>query len=324
MLAATLPAFLALRGRQSLSILNYHRVLAEPDPMRPDEPDSATFRWQMKLLADYFHPVGLEEAVIRLSQGSLPERAVCVTFDDGYADNAEVAAPILEALNIPATIFVATGFINGGLMWNDTIMEFARIAAAGTYHAGKFELSIPEAAGYDIRRLKAGALIREIKHLPVAERQSLVDQLIACTQPLLPHDLMMNEAQLKELSTRDIQLGAHTVSHPILASLDDNLALKEITRSKSDLEAITGLPTRLFAYPNGKANIDYLQQHCKMVAKAGFLAAVSTQWGVARADSDPYQLPRFTPWDKTPSRFLLRLMLNYHRKSDTDSKGFSL
>jgi peptidoglycan/xylan/chitin deacetylase (PgdA/CDA1 family) len=103
------------------------------------------------------------------------------------------------------------------------------------------------------------------------------------------------------------------VTHPILAQLDPELAAREIRDSKRRLEAITGSPVTTFAYPNGKPGRDYLREHVGMVRALGFEAAVSTAWGVAHAASDPHQLPRFTPWDRTPGRFVLRLFQNTFR-----------
>jgi peptidoglycan/xylan/chitin deacetylase (PgdA/CDA1 family) len=103
------------------------------------------------------------------------------------------------------------------------------------------------------------------------------------------------------------------VSHPILARLEPDSASSEIRDSRSRLEAITGAPVTLFAYPNGKPGLDYLREHVGMVRELGFEAAVSTARGVAHSTSDPFQLPRFTPWDRTPGRFLLRLIQNTFR-----------
>ena len=121
-----LPHLLRTAGKQRLSILIYHRVLQSPDPLRPGEPIVDEFRQRMNLLRRYFNPLPLVEAIDRLQAGELPERAVCVTFDDGYADNESVALPILKKSGIPATVFVATGFLNGGQMWNDTVIESIR------------------------------------------------------------------------------------------------------------------------------------------------------------------------------------------------------
>ena len=117
--ATILPLLLQTRKKQYVSILTYHQVLPEFDYMRPREPTVSDFEWQMELLAKYFNPISLSDALTALEYGELPERAVCVTFDDGYANNEELAMPILTRLGIPATVFVSTNFLNGGRMWND-------------------------------------------------------------------------------------------------------------------------------------------------------------------------------------------------------------
>src|SRR6185295_12429728 len=99
---------LSTRGR--LLILTYHRVRPEPDGLITDNAHAAGFRRQMQVLARAFAVLPLIEAVERMLAGTLPSRAVCITFDDGYADNAEVAAPILADFGLPATFFIATGF----------------------------------------------------------------------------------------------------------------------------------------------------------------------------------------------------------------------
>ena len=86
----------------------------------------------MALLAAHFTVLPLSEAVERLARGALPARAVCVTFDDGYADNYAVAAPILPGMGSAATFFVAARYLDGGRMWNDTIIEAVRRATGPT------------------------------------------------------------------------------------------------------------------------------------------------------------------------------------------------
>jgi peptidoglycan/xylan/chitin deacetylase (PgdA/CDA1 family) len=118
---------------------------------------------------------------------------------------------------------------------------------------------------------------------------------------------------VRSLDANGMEIGAHTVTHPILARLDAARASDEIRQSKLRLEAITGKPVKLFAYPNGKPGRDYGREHVGMVKELGFEAAVSTAWGVANAQSDAFQLPRFTPWDKSPGKFVLRLLHNTFR-----------
>jgi len=112
-----------------------------------------------------------------------------------------------------------------------------------------------------------------------------------------------------------MEIGAHTVTHPILRNTAPDTARREIVESGRRLAEIVGQPVRLFAYPNGKPGVDYGSEHVQMVRDGGFAAAVSTGWGVATEKSDRFQLPRFTPWDRTPGRFALRLIRNM-RNSD--------
>ena len=118
-------------ARARLSIFIFHRVLPVPDPMQPGEPDAARFEQIVRFVARYFHVLPLGEAARQLRAGQLPPAAACITFDDGYADNLEVAAPILVRHGVRATFFVSTGFIGGGRMWNDTVIEALRHAPRG-------------------------------------------------------------------------------------------------------------------------------------------------------------------------------------------------
>jgi len=113
------------------------------------------------------------------------------------------------------------------------------------------------------------------------------------------------------LRAAGMQIGAHTVSHPILATLSPQQAADEMARSRDVLQALLGERIGLFAYPNGRPGTDYLPDvHPGLVRELGFDAAVSTRWAAARHGEDVFQIPRFTPWDKRRSKFLLRLARN--------------
>ncbi|NMG63882.1 polysaccharide deacetylase family protein [Azoarcus indigens] len=299
--------------RARLSTLIFHRVLPAPDPLLPGDPDAATFRWQMRTLARHFNVLPLGEAVQRLREGSLPPRAACVTFDDGYADNLTIAAPILRELGLPATFFIATGYLDGGRMFNDTLIELARRLPGERCDLSALGLgSHPLASAADRHKL-VGVLVSHFKYLPPETRLQAAEALAASFGVTLPDDLMMSSAQLRELRALGMEIGGHTDSHPILARQDLAAAEQEIRLGKARLEEILGESPRLFAYPNGRKGKDYTEEHVALARSCGFDAAVSTNYGAASADSDPYQLPRFTPWDKTPGRFALRLLRNlYH------------
>ena len=115
-----------------LVILMYHRVLPEFDPLRPDDITLPVFARCMRTLKRFFNVVPLSEAVDGLRKGLLPRRSVAITFDDGYADNVTSAAPVLAELGLPATVFVTSGFLDGGRMWNDTVIESIRRTAGNS------------------------------------------------------------------------------------------------------------------------------------------------------------------------------------------------
>lgn len=296
-----------------MSILIYHRALAAPDPILYDEIDAAIFERHMALLADEFNVLPLGEACARLARGALPARAACVTFDDGYADNEQIALPILKRLGLPATFFVSTGYSDGGFMFNDGVIETVRHAPTGTHDLSSLGLGSHSLGDSASRRAAIDALIRQLMYRPVSERSALVVQLAAAMRSTLPTDLMMRPAQIKRLHDEGMEIGGHTVNHPILTLLNEQQARAEIVRGKRRLEEITGAPITVFAYPNGKPGWDYGPRDVGLVREAGFAAAVSTISGTAGRGSDLYQLPRFGPWDRNPRRLGVRLLLNCAR-----------
>jgi peptidoglycan/xylan/chitin deacetylase (PgdA/CDA1 family) len=318
--AAGWPARALLRlmspgGRRGLSIMIYHRVLAAPDPLFPGEIDREAFAIQLALLKSSCNVLALDEAVRLMRAGRLPPRAACITFDDGYADNAVEALPILQRFGLPATFFVATGFLDGGRMWNDSVIELVRKAPGAHFDARTAGLGLLPLDGTEARRAAIGALIGHLKYLPMEQRLALVERLAGQADYALAQDLMMSSAQVRQLHAAGMGIGAHTVNHPILASIPARQAGDEIAAGKQRLETLLGAPVPLFAYPNGKPNVDYRAEHVGIVRELGFEGAVSTAWGGRAAD--PYQLPRFTPWDLGAPRFQLRLAMNLARRADT-------
>lgn len=301
-------------GENKLWILIFHRVLDSPDPLRPGEVDRIAFDWQMSLLAKYFNVLSLNDAVDQLSAGELPPRAAAITFDDGYADNLSIATPILEKYDFPATVFVSTGFIDGGCMWNDTVIESIRNWPSPTMDLAHLGLGVINCQTVEEKRTAINTILNAIKHKNVCERQEIVDAMGSKVGGS-PTNLMLSTDGVKELYSRGIEIGAHTVTHPILASLSESAARSEIENSKKTLENITCDQVKFFAYPNGRRGLDYTEVHVGMMQSLGFKAALSTHWGVSTKNCDRMQLARFTPWDTSEARFVLRAAKNY-RKSD--------
>jgi len=301
-------------GKQArLSVLIFHRVLARPDPLFPDEMDAARFDQLCGWLKSWFNVLPLDQAVASLQSGSLPARAACITFDDGYADNHAVALPILRRHGLCATFFIATGFLDGGRMWNDTIIETIRACPQATLDLDVLGMGRHAVASIDEKRAAITAVIDSIKYRPVAERVAVTEQLAALARVQPPQDLMMSSQAVREMRQTGMQIGAHTVSHPILARLTTDQVRDEIGQSKLFLERLLGERVGLFAYPNGKPGVDYHADSVAVARELGFDAAVSTHWGAARPATDMFQIPRFTPWDRTRLRFAGRMATNLLR-----------
>jgi peptidoglycan/xylan/chitin deacetylase (PgdA/CDA1 family) len=299
--------------RARLSVLIFHRVLARPDPLFPDEMDAARFDQLCGWLKSWFNVLPLDQAVASLQNGSLPARAACITFDDGYADNHQVALPILRRHGLAATFFIATGFLDGGRMWNDTIIETVRAFSEPVLDLQALGLGHHAVNSIDEKRAAIAAIIDSIKYRSVAERVAITEQLAGLAKVRPPQDLMMSSQAVREMRRAGMQIGAHTVSHPILARLTTEQARDEIGQSKQFLEQLLGERVGLFAYPNGKPGVDYNTDSVTIARELGFDAAVSTHWGAVRSATDVFQMPRFTPWDRTRLRFGVRMARNLLR-----------
>jgi peptidoglycan/xylan/chitin deacetylase (PgdA/CDA1 family) len=303
------------RGR--LSVFIFHRVLASPDPLLPFEPDAIQFDRIVGFISRCFTVLRLGEAVSRLVAQTLPPAAAAITFDDGYLDNFTVALPILRRYNVPVTVFVATGFLDGGRMWNDDIIEAVRCAPGPTLDWSRYGLGVHEIGSADTRVRCYSDVLSKLKYADHAARATHAREIASCAGVPEASTLMMTGLQVRELRRQGVEIGAHTHTHPILNSIDDDAARREIDDGRARLEALLGEPVDLFAYPNGVPGKDFSARHVDMVRAAGFSAAVTTASGAARTGGDPFLLPRFTPWDRSMWKFAARCAVNLgHRQAE--------
>ena len=295
--------------RARLLVFIFHRVLPESDHLRPNEPTGAQFDWMMDLISRSFNVLPFGRAVALLNGGELPAASACITFDDGYQDNFSVALPVLRRYGLPATFFISTGFLGGGRMWNDDVIEAVR--AWPSERADWSDLGLDR---YDLhtaeQRLAAvSAVLGRLRYFPHEQRAQTAREISRRAGIDDRCGLMMSADEVRAIRQAGMEVGGHTHSHPILSSLDDGDAYAEIVRGKSELEAILGEPVDVFAYPNGNPSRDLAAAHVEMVREAGFVAAATTQSGVGKVRTDPLMMPRFTPWDRTPARFATRCAL---------------
>ncbi len=308
-----------------LSILIFHRVLPLPDVLFPGEVDAERFDRVMALVARAFTVLPLVEAVRLLSESHLPRRPLVITFDDGYADNHEIALPILQRYRLPATFFVSTGFLDGGRMWNDSVIECIRRTTCDSIDVEELGISNLRTGSAAERRAAIDRLIPLIKYQGLDSRVEILSSLHkACGRPELSNRLMMRSDQVRSLHAAGMEIGAHTVNHPILTAASDVEARRELQQGREHLQQLIQAPVVSLAYPNGRPGTDYDGRHVAMVRDLGFHQAVSTAVGVSSPGDDVFQLPRFTPWDTALPRWTLRLLLNQYNARFKVAHGTTL
>jgi peptidoglycan/xylan/chitin deacetylase (PgdA/CDA1 family) len=296
--------------RRRVIILTYHRVLEEADPLVPDEPTADLFERQLGWVSEFLHVLPLPEMLERFADGTLPPRAACITFDDGYRNNYDVALPLLERMRLPASFFIATGAVADGAMWNDLIIESVR-NCGDHLDLRRFGLAEYAISTESARSAVVNSVLDSMKYMPVDERAERSRQIYrTCCGEQQP-SLMMTPAMISSLAERGFDVGGHTVTHPILEKVDDGRAFAEIRNCRDWLQSVTGRAPVTFAYPNGRPGVDFGARHCAMVRDAGFRGAVSTTWGCAAPWSDIMALPRLTPWETTRSGYFDRLAKTY-------------
>jgi peptidoglycan/xylan/chitin deacetylase (PgdA/CDA1 family) len=294
--ARAIASTLSPRGdRARLTVFGYHQVLEKRDPLRPGEPDQADFDRDLAVMKSVFTLLPLDEAVRQLNARTLPTGAACITFDDGYANNQTLAAPVLEAHGVPATFFVTGGACDDGVMWNDLVIE--AVARRGS------ALVLKDVSWSEERRRAAGegpalvaAILAELKYRPLAQRLAAAERIYRDNVGEAPPRLMMTRSMVADLAARGFDVGGHTLTHPILCKLPAEQARSEIAGCAAWLKQVTGRTPKTFAYPNGRPGTDFDASHEAMVREAGFSVAVSTTWSTARAGTNPYDVPRVGPW----------------------------
>ncbi len=301
-------------SESKLNILIYHRVLAEPDPLRPWEIDAKNFENHLSWLTNTFNVIPLRDGVQAMRDGTLKNRSLCITFDDGYLDNLEVALPLLKKYKMPATFFCTSAFIGGGMMWNDQIIEAVRSWPSESISVSELALDNLPLNTLEDRAKSAEKILNKLKYIEKTGRANIAQTLFE-ESGANPGQQMMSAKEILHMHNQGMEIGGHTHNHPILSNLNSDNARYEIEHNKKTLEAIINQKISSFAYPNGKPGKDFLVEHSQMVSDLGYETAVSTSPGVSDHDTNTLQLPRFTPWDKSRDKFLLRLALNHFQKT---------
>ena len=306
------PLDMALKflSRDKLSVFLFHKVPVVADPVFPSDLSLAAFEKTIDFVAERFKVMPLQDAVTAIQRGRLPPNAACITFDDGYPGWLTGAAAALERRNLHATFFITTGQFNGVPMWHE------RVACAVKAAPGP-ELVLP---GFGLPALPLGTMPQRcaavqvlesfLKYQPLDTRDVFLARLEAAAAVRVSEVPCMSVDDLRALHSKGFGIGAHTVLHPILSLCDAAQATHEIGAVREELELLVRGPVRSFAYPNGRPVTDFTADHVRMVQKAGYQFAVTTQWGWASNSTPVFQIPRFTPWGPDGLHMTLQVARN--------------
>jgi peptidoglycan/xylan/chitin deacetylase (PgdA/CDA1 family) len=294
------PRALRHMARSRLTVLCYHGVVRDKtggdDYLFRNCTTAGEFRHQLRLLKRHYRPVSAKDLLDALrASRPLPERAVLVTFDDGYRNNLTVAAPELEAEGVPALFHLTTGLIGTrerlwGTRLDLVVMEWKD--GDIPLPDGSREARPRDVAG---RRALAARLRKACKHLDDPGRLEYLGRLArAHGAPLAgdqERDAFMTWDDARELHRRGFALGAHTVSHPIMSRLSLEQAETELRECKSRIERELGTECPWLAYPNGKPE-DVGVAVMRSARACGFEVAFTTTPGYFVVGDDPLAIPR--------------------------------
>lgn len=302
-------------------ILLYHRIAdLHPDPqllcVTP-----AHFAEHLEHLRRHYQPVSLQALRQGLVSGNVLHKDVVVTFDDGYADNLWNAKPLLECYNVPATVFVTSGYVDRDreflsdvlercLLQSEPLPHTLTLAIEGQSCSWQIGDSEDNISAWDVtmesdltpRHRCYRELHRLLRPLNDASRQIVLEALAnwaSCPTNARPDRRALNPDELKALSDDGlVEIGAHGVRHLLLAAQPAEAQWKEISESKQHLEDILGRPVISFSYPYGGSD-DVSEQTIDLVKEAGFEVACANVHTPATARSDLFWLPRFLirNWD---------------------------
>jgi peptidoglycan/xylan/chitin deacetylase (PgdA/CDA1 family) len=301
-----MPAAALRRVRQMVprptrpAILMYHRIAVETFDPWGLAVSPAHFAEQVDWLAGSRTVLPLADFAARPRGGTRPQDAIALTFDDGYACAAEVAAPMLERAGLPATIFIPPDLIERGEpFWWDELKDLVLDHDGDVLTVEGAPVSLG-ARSADDRHWKPGAnpatprqaafhrIWNRLREKPPAEIEAVMTD-IRCKSNTEQHEVRpMSPAQVRATAGAYLEFGSHALAHPWLSSLTSGEKKREICDSIERCERLTGVRPRTFAYLYG--NFDAESE--RMVEYAGFACACATLGRAISVRSRPFALPR--------------------------------
>ena len=322
-------------------ILLYHRVVDLPTDPYLLTVSPAHFAEHLAVLRKMARPIALQQLADGLRDGKIFRRAVAVTFDDGYFDNLDYAKPLLERYDVPATFFVAPdASADSGEFWWDalerillqpgSLPQTLRLVIDGVSH----EWLLGSSAKYGTddharhrlwnygckddptpRHAALRSIHRLLNALSESDRRHVLQELaswaVRDTAVRSTHRTLTPAETVRLAEGKFFEVGAHTMTHPVLAKLTAAQQHDEIYQGKARLEEILGRPVNSFAYPHGLKS-DYTPATVAIVRESGFACACAAFPGIVRSGADVHQLPRLLVRDDDGDRLAELLWTYFH------------
>lgn len=290
------------RRRHDPVIVMYHGVIPDEqwqDWETADMVPLSAFRRQLAFFAKHYNVVSLKSVANWLTTpgAPLPGRALVITFDDGYLNNARYAVPALKEFGFPAAFYLTTGFLDRTAdLWWLLLKQYLALCQRDGREArvdpfGEVDVDSRHGAGESYH-----SLLSRIKGLPAAERLAVVaylkDQLAGTSPPFEEVYAPMDWDDARRMHDDGFELGAHTVTHPILSGQSHDESQWEITESVRRIrEEVPALADISFSYPNGQ-RADFTSAHEAAARDAGCFAALAGFWGANTDQQHLHQLRR--------------------------------
>lgn len=292
-----LPRLGHLLLRRALPVFMFHRVLPDqatcydPEMNTPPEGMDQFLAW----VKESFEVLPLDACLrVRVSGGKVRKPVCAITFDDGWQDNFEFAYPLLKKHGVPATIFLASGFVGTRRrFWQERLWLVLSSFDSRTDReslAAKLWRSVPWCPPLTASDLRFSRL----KSLLMWQNSCDAEHFVAQLEDLHPGNNLetgrafMNWQEIREMHANGVSVGSHTVNHVRLTRAAPATAQLEIERSRSQLQDQFDVEITCFSYPWG-STVGYLRNQ---VASAGYRFACVTGTTYQRAPEDPFLISR--------------------------------
>lgn len=280
-------------NRSKTLILMYHRFRETPDGVSTS---ARCFAEQLDYLTEHYRIVPLSELAGYLASGRpVPPGLAVITIDDGYRDCYDVAFPLLRERNIPATTFVVTDFVDQATwLWTDKVRYLTASAAGSLLETTIEDHPLRIALVGRHSRLKGAERVNtELKLISNEAKEDAICEIaesLGVKIPTVPpaEFLPLTWEQIRELDSSGVEVGSHTVTHPILTRISGEKLRYELRESRARLEDVLGHNVELLGYPNGDHNLSVQQE----AARAGYTCAVTADYGLNNGRSNLLALKR--------------------------------